>query len=58
MFNKKELQEIKYCVNNMIVSRQTYKTYENNEYRLCENDKFLELDYQLVKKIINMMQEL
>lgn len=57
MFNKEELKELKYCVNNMIVSRQTYKTYEDSESRLNDNDKFLDLDYRLVEKILNLLKE-
>lgn len=53
MFTEEELKELKLCVNEMISSRIQYSHLETNDSRLVQNKKYLDLDYELLEKIIN-----
>lgn len=55
MFTNEDLKELKLCVNEMISSRIQYSHLEANKNRLIENEKYLELDYRLLEKILNEM---
>ena len=52
MFTEEELKELKLCVNEMIASRIQYRHSETNKVRLDLNEKYLELDYKLLNKIL------
>lgn len=56
MFADEELKELKFCVNEMIARRIEYKHTEINKMRLELNDKYLDLDYKLLNKILNRIK--
>lgn len=56
-FSNEELQELKKCVNEMISSRIQYKNIEKNETRKMDNEKYLNLDYKLLDKILKAENE-
>ena len=51
-FSLEELIEIKFALNDLKYSRYGYKTYETNEQRLKENEKYIKLDEELVEKFV------
>ncbi|MGL5149905.1 MAG: hypothetical protein ACRC7N_04925 [Clostridium sp.] len=57
MFNKEELKELKFSINTMISERISYRMYETSKKRLEANEKYLQLDYELLAKIIKLMEE-
>lgn len=56
-FSNEEIQELKKCINEMIASRIQYGHAENNNVRKCNNEKYLELDYKLLDKILKVEKE-
>lgn len=58
MFSKEELKEIKLSLNEMVLQRQKYMYYEKNLKRLEDNKKYLDMDYELIAKIIKLEEEM
>lgn len=54
-FSIEELEEIKKALNTLIAERIRYKTFENNENRLETNEKMQMKDYELLDKIIEVI---
>jgi hypothetical protein len=54
---KEELKEIKLSLNTIYAQRQVYKLQETKEKLLRENDRYIEMDIKLIKKIISMEEE-
>lgn len=52
-----KLQEIKFALNNLIASRHTYPLNETIEKRLEDNAKYLQMDYEILKEILNLIDE-
>lgn len=55
--SKEEIKEIKLSLNTMLSQRQVYKLQETKEKLLKENDRYIEMDIKLIKKIIKIMEE-
>lgn len=56
-FTIEELEEIKKALNTLIAERIRYKTFENNENRLEVNEKMQMKDYEILDKIIKIINE-
>jgi hypothetical protein len=56
MFSKEELEEIRRCVNTMISERIKYKFIENNEVRMEINQKYLQMDYDILEKVLKELE--
>lgn len=56
MFSKDELEEIRRCVNTMISERIKYKYIDDNEVRMETNNKYLQMDYKILEKILKEME--
>ena len=54
-FTIEELEEIKKALNTLIAERIRYKTFENNENRLEVNEKMQMKDYEILDKIIKII---
>lgn len=54
--SKEEAMELKVALNTLISQRVVYPQYEQSELRLKENSKYLEMDYCLLEKIINVIE--
>lgn len=54
-FTIEELEEIKKALNTLIAERIRYKTFENNETRLETNEELQMKDYELLDKIIEVI---
>ena len=54
--NKEELKELKMCINTMISERLKYTYIETNEERLKTNKKFLDMDYELLRQVIEVLE--
>lgn len=54
--NKEELKELKMCINTMISERLKYTYMETNEERLKTNKKFLDMDYELLRQVIEVLE--
>lgn len=54
--NKEELKELKMCINTMISERLKYTYIETNEERLKINKKFLDMDYELLRQVIEVLE--
>ena len=52
-FNIEELEEIKLCINTMISERIKYECFENNDNRLLTNEKYKQMDYDLLDRVLN-----
>ena len=52
-FSIEELEEIKLCINTMISERIKYECFENNNNRLSANEKYKQMDYELLDRILN-----
>ena len=52
-FNIAELEEIKLCINTMISERIKYERFEKNNNRLSTNEKYKQMDYDLLDRILN-----
>ena len=56
-FSIEELEEIKKALNTLIAERIRYKTFENNDKRLEINEKMQMKDYEILDKIIKIINE-
>ena len=56
-FTIEELEEIKKALNTLIAERIRYKTFENNENRLEANEKMQMKDYEILDKVIKVINE-
>ena len=54
-FTLEELEEIKKALNTLIAERIRYKTFETNEIRLETNEELQMKDYELLDKIIEVI---
>ena len=54
-FTLEELEEIKKALNTLIAERIRYKTFETNETRLETNEELQMKDYELLNKIIEVI---
>lgn len=54
--SKEELKELKMCINTMISERLKYTHIETNEERLKTNKKFLDMDYELLRQVIEVLE--
>ena len=52
-FSKRELGELKRCINCMIGNRIQYDIVEMNEKRRELNEEYKQMDYDLLERIIN-----
>ena len=52
-FSIAELEEIKLCINTMISERIKYECFENNNNRLSANEKYKQMDYDLLDRVLN-----
>ena len=55
-FTRVELEEVKRCLNCMISERIKYNLIENSEVRLQDNQKYLQLDYDLLERVIQKLK--
>lgn len=55
-FTRVELEEIKRCLNCMISERIKYNLIENSDIRLQDNQKYLQMDYDLLEKVIQTLE--
>jgi hypothetical protein len=55
--SKEEMKEIKVSLNEIMARRQVYKLQETKEKLLRDNDRYIEMDIKLIKKIIKIMEE-
>lgn len=56
-FTNEELEEIKKALNTLIAERIRYKTFENNDKRLEVNEKMQMKDYEILDKVIKVINE-
>lgn len=56
-FTIEELEEIKKALNTLIAERIRYKTFENNNKRLEINEKMQMKDYEILDKVIKIINE-
>ena len=56
-FSIEELEEIKKALNTLIAERIRYKTFERDENRLETNEKMQMKDYEILDKIIKIINE-
>ena len=56
-FTIEELEEIKKALNTLIAERIRYKTFERDENRLETNEKMQMKDYEILDKIIKIINE-
>lgn len=56
--NKKELQELKRCINYMIGNRIQYSIVEMNEKRNELNEEYKRMDYELLEKVMNEIEQM
>lgn len=56
-FSIEELEEIKKALNTLIAERIRYKTFERDENRLEVNEKMQMKDYEILDKIIKVINE-
>ena len=56
-FSIEELEEIKKALNTLIAERIRYKTFERDENRLEVNEKMQMKDYEILDKIIKIINE-
>ena len=56
-FTIEELEEIKKALNTLLAERIRYKTFENNENRLEANEKMQMKDYEILDKVIKIINE-
>lgn len=56
-FTIEELEEIKKALNTLIAERIRYKTFERDENRLEVNEKMQMKDYEILDKIIKIINE-
>ena len=54
--SREELKELKMCINTMISERLKYTYMETNEERLKTNKKFLDMDYELLRQVIEVLE--
>lgn len=54
--SKEEVIELKVALNTLISQRVVYPQYERSEVRLSENSKYLKMDYDLLEKIIEVIE--
>ena len=52
-FTVEELEEIKLCINTMISERIKYECFEKNNNRLSKNEKYKQMDYDLLDRVLN-----
>lgn len=57
-FSKKELQELKRCINCMIGNRIQYSIVEMNEKRNELNETYKQMDYDLLEKVMNGIKQM
>lgn len=56
-FTIEELEEIKKALNTLLAERIRYKTFENNNERLENNEKMQMKDYEILDKVIKIINE-
>lgn len=56
-FTIEELEEIKKALNTLLAERIRYKTFERDENRLEVNEKMQIKDYEILDKIIKIINE-
>lgn len=56
-FSIEELEEIKKALNTLLAERIRYKTFENNNERLETNEKMQMKDYEILDKVIKIINE-
>ena len=56
-FTIEELEEIKKALNTLLAERIRYKTFENNNERLEINEKMQMKDYEILDKVIKIINE-
>ena len=56
-FTIEELEEIKKALNTLLAERIRYKTFENDYNRLEANEKMQMKDYEILDKIIKVINE-
>ncbi|HBJ1650867.1 TPA: hypothetical protein LA460_000085 [Clostridium botulinum] len=55
-FTAEELREIKIALNTLVGNRIQYRLFVQEGIRKDDNEKYLKLDYKLIKKIVNYMK--
>jgi hypothetical protein len=55
--SKEEMKEIKLALNEIMARRQVYKYEETKEKLLKDNERYIEMDIKLIKKIIKIEEE-
>lgn len=56
-FTIEELEEIKKALNTLLAERIRYKTFENDYNRLEANEKMQMKDYEILDKVIKIINE-
>ena len=56
-FTIEELEEIKKALNTLLAERIRYKTFERDENRLETNEKMQMKDYEILDKVIKIINE-
>ena len=56
-FSIEELEEIKKALNTLLAERIRYKTFERDENRLEVNEKMQMKDYEILDKVIKVINE-
>ncbi len=56
-FTIEELEEIKKALNTLLAERIRYKTFENDYNRLEANEKMQMKDYEILDKVIKVINE-
>ena len=56
-FTIEELEEIKKALNTLLAERIKYKTFERDENRLETNEKMQMKDYEILDKVIKVINE-
>lgn len=57
MTKLEKLKEIKFALNNLIASRHTYPLNETMEKRLEDNAKYLQMDYEILQEVLDLIEE-
>ena len=56
-FTREELEELRRSINTMISSRIEYKYIENSEARIEINNKYLQMDYLLLDRVLKELDK-
>ena len=54
--SKEKMIELKIAINTLISQRVVYPQYEHSELRLKENAEYLKMDYELLEKILDVIE--